>query len=89
MLSKALSRALVAGAMLLASSHGVAEAQTIPGRTGTPTAAVELWRMQCGKDQQLPKAMFSDTFLYPDASSKDFTFSCYLIRKRGQQAALR
>lgn len=80
MLSKALSRALVAGAMLLASSHGVAEAQTIPGRTGTPTAAVELWRMQCGKDQQLPKAMFSDTFLYPDASSKDFTFSCYLIR---------
>lgn len=79
MINKALSRVL-AVAMLLASSFGDAAAQTIPGRTGVPTAEVELWRMQCGKDQPLPKAMFSDTFLYPDASSKDFTFSCYLIR---------
>ncbi|GAB7551254.1 hypothetical protein NRB_07510 [Novosphingobium sp. 11B] len=54
--------------------------QDIPGKTGTPSAAVELRRMQCGKDKSLPKAMFSDTFLYADDSQKDFTFSCYLIR---------
>lgn len=80
MLKEALTRALITGAMLLLSGNSVLNAQTVPGRTGMPTAEVELWRMQCGKDQQLPKAMFSDTFLYTDASSKDFTFSCYLIR---------
>jgi glyoxylase-like metal-dependent hydrolase (beta-lactamase superfamily II) len=80
MFSKALADAIVLGALIYTSISCHAEAQTIPGRTGTPKAQVELWRMQCGKDGPLPKAMFSDTFLYPDASSKDFTFSCYLIR---------
>lgn len=66
-------------ALALAISGG-AGAQTVPGLTGVATAPVELRRMACGKDEPLPKAMFSDTFRYPDDSRKDFTFSCYLIR---------
>jgi N-acyl homoserine lactone hydrolase len=53
-------------------------AQMEPAHAGSPQ--VKLWRMQCGKDQPLPKPMFSDTFLYPEGSTKDFTFSCYLIK---------
>jgi N-acyl homoserine lactone hydrolase len=51
-----------------------------------PVAApeVRLWRMQCGKDQPLTKPMFSDTFLYPQGGTKDFTFSCYLIKHNGE-----
>lgn len=71
---------MVAAMLLLIAPAPSAYAQDIPGRTGSPTAPVELRRMSCGKDTTLPKAMFSDTFLYPDDSRKDFTFSCYLIR---------
>ncbi|WP_246027290.1 N-acyl homoserine lactonase family protein [Novosphingobium umbonatum] len=28
----------------------------------------------------MPKPMFSDAFRYPEGSTKDFTFSCYLIK---------
>ncbi len=70
----------VAVAALALAVSGGAGAQTVPGLTGVATAPVELRRMACGKDEPLPKAMFSDTFRYPDDSRKDFTFSCYLIR---------
>lgn len=42
--------------------------------------SMQLWRMQCGKDQPLPKPMFSDAFHYAEGQTKDFTFSCYLVR---------
>lgn len=55
---------------------GLAHAQ---GATMQP-GELKLWRMQCGKGQPLPEPMFSDTFRYPEGTTKDFTFSCYLIQ---------
>jgi N-acyl homoserine lactone hydrolase len=45
-----------------------------------PPAEIKLWRLQCGKDQPLPMAMFSDTLTYEKRAPKPFTFSCYLIK---------
>lgn len=79
-LTLALCSAAIVSVALLPIEMGPASAQTIPGLTGKPNAAVELRRVACGKDEALPKAMFSDTFRYPDDSRKAFTYSCYLVR---------
>lgn len=49
----------------------------------TPSPDMHLWRLQCGKDQPLPMPMFSDAYRYAEGQTKQFTFSCYLI-KHGQ-----
>lgn len=64
-------------ALSTALNFGPAQAQSTPA---SPASKVQMWRLQCGKDMALPKAMFSDTYLYGDKDTKDFTFSCYLIR---------
>ncbi|MEY4761138.1 MAG: hypothetical protein RLZZ200_994 [Pseudomonadota bacterium] len=72
------SARLQRGARWLACGIALATAWSTQGFA--QTADIKLWRMQCGKDQPLPKAMFSDAFRYPEESTKDFTFSCYLIQ---------
>lgn len=72
---KSLSIAAALTLMMIPSAHPVSAAD-LPVKP----AAVKLWRLKCGPDMPLPKAMFSDTYMYGDKETKDFTFSCYLIR---------
>jgi len=66
----------LAGVMLLANG--------VPSLGQGRGSEIKLWRLQCGKDHPLDKAMFSDAFLYAKGATKDFTYSCYLI-KHGQE----